>query len=508
MNDRYFKELNGYLVKDEMARNDITNINNRITNITTPEAYGAIGDGETDDTTALKNAFLNGRFIIFDKNKTYLVTEPIICYDGTIVDMNGSTITGGEEDRRYFLFRNFLPTDNYLEYNGNGNIIVQNGTFEKGTIELIHGENIKFENVKFLNSTSNHFIELCACKNTIFRDCSFKGMIRGAGSYKEYLNIDNCKNSNFPYLNDGDTFDDTIVDGLLVDNCVFDINNTTLRVAVGKHSYSDSEDYYNNPAKNITIRNTKVIGATDSAFHFVNAENVNIENCYTEECSRTYALEYCKNCKINNNNIIQSISNYLKNCININIISNIIEKTSDTSDIILYDGCDDINYSYNTINNEIGFRLPINFDSNTDIAITNLNCIGNNYITIPNETSNVARGCITYPPTTSTITFKNVDDAVFRGLSNSKSVSNNSYSLTNFNQLILQLGNMNSDTFQEIKVKSFTGRNFIVGEVYKIPIIDYDGTLNIETITITDEHTITTTLLNIRTAFALKLPRG
>jgi len=58
--------------------------------------YGAIGDGETDDTTALQNAFdaanAANKNIELEENKTYIVTNDGILFYGNLLDGRGSTI--------------------------------------------------------------------------------------------------------------------------------------------------------------------------------------------------------------------------------------------------------------------------------------------------------------------------------------------------------------------------------------------------------------------------------
>ena len=51
----------------------------------TPEMFGAVGDGVTDDTTAIENLFNNDGIIIFDQTKEYRVSGPITVSSNTIV---------------------------------------------------------------------------------------------------------------------------------------------------------------------------------------------------------------------------------------------------------------------------------------------------------------------------------------------------------------------------------------------------------------------------------------
>ena len=58
----------------------------------TPEMYGAIGDGVTDDTTALSNCFATGLDVQFGKGKTYIVSAGLTISAGQTLIGNGSKI--------------------------------------------------------------------------------------------------------------------------------------------------------------------------------------------------------------------------------------------------------------------------------------------------------------------------------------------------------------------------------------------------------------------------------
>ena len=56
-----------------------------------PEMYGAVGDGETDDTDAIEAAIGTGKPVLFTKGKTYIFTKMVLpC--GTILYGNGATL--------------------------------------------------------------------------------------------------------------------------------------------------------------------------------------------------------------------------------------------------------------------------------------------------------------------------------------------------------------------------------------------------------------------------------
>ena len=65
-----------------------------INNYITPEMFGAVGDGETDDSQAFANMFADGTsFIMFKSGATYLVTEDVNGLagkiDGKYINLNG-----------------------------------------------------------------------------------------------------------------------------------------------------------------------------------------------------------------------------------------------------------------------------------------------------------------------------------------------------------------------------------------------------------------------------------
>ena len=63
-----------------------------ITAFVTPEQFGAIGDGETDDTAAIRRALATKQTVVFRCGKTYKITDSLTIYSGQIVDLNGATI--------------------------------------------------------------------------------------------------------------------------------------------------------------------------------------------------------------------------------------------------------------------------------------------------------------------------------------------------------------------------------------------------------------------------------
>ena len=57
----------------------------------TPKMYGAVGDGTTDDTSAVQTA-VSKQYVQFTGGKIYKVTAPIRIKKDTLIDLNGATI--------------------------------------------------------------------------------------------------------------------------------------------------------------------------------------------------------------------------------------------------------------------------------------------------------------------------------------------------------------------------------------------------------------------------------
>ena len=457
-------------------------------NIIYPEMMGAKGDGINDDTIPLQSTFKKGRTIIFGKEKTYLVKDAISIFNGTSVEMSGSTIEAEDTSIGNHLFHNFLYEDTYLGYNGNGNILLKNGNIKRGSIDLIHGKNILFENISFEDCRRDHYLEICACKNVTVRDCSFKGMTSGNPSVKEYINIDNCKYDNFPWLDeDSVTYDGTIVDGVFIDNCTFDINNSLMEDAVGKHTYYNDEDTSENRAKNITILNSSVYGATNSSFRFLGADNIKISNCYSYNSRRLFAFADCENIIVDNNKNNVSENSSVYNVNNIKYTNNETIVSTNSWDLQLKGTCDSIDYSFNKFTNTYGRRTPLSFQDNENLTITDLGGFNNNY-SISGEHGHL----IVAPSTANTITFGKIDNVSFNTVSSSNTLVNDIFDLTQFNRLIVQIGALSSNNYQEVIIKSYTERNFRIGETYYFPVANgSNNSIEIGSITITDAHTLT-----------------
>ena len=226
---------------------------------TTPEMYGAVGDGIADDTNSLQKALNEKGLIVFGNGKKYKITGTLRIKKDTAINLNGSEViyvTAGNQP----LFANFTQEDvNFTQYNGNGNILICNGTITGGNSCFGHGKDISIKGVKFRNCLTAHFIEICGCKNITIDGCSFVGMNDNHISTYEYINLDPAQYNAFPYVPQGSAFfDGTFNDGLYISNCIFSVGEGDYSYgynAVGVHGVNALGIH-----KDIVIQNTMISG--------------------------------------------------------------------------------------------------------------------------------------------------------------------------------------------------------------------------------------------------------
>ena len=113
--------IKGKIDNNTSQLNDL--MNNKI-DIVKLKNFGAVGDGVTDDTVAIQNAITaldnyNNVCLIFEKDKKYLISEPIQCKKNnlTVIGNNATIISNTSSQSSMLDF-----TGDYADYSFSGSI--------------------------------------------------------------------------------------------------------------------------------------------------------------------------------------------------------------------------------------------------------------------------------------------------------------------------------------------------------------------------------------------------
>lgn len=323
------KIINGYKIKDETARKnklDYYVVDSTITEEKLQELFNIARPKIIE--------FINGTY---NFNTTFRLNSD------TKLILNDSILNFENQHAFY----NFKSDDEFLEYNGNGNIEVVGGTIIGGSFSLCHAKNIKFTNVNFEKCLNNHVFELMALNNVLIKSCKFSGTT-DSSVYKECIQIDDCTYSNFPWFNeDNPTYDLTHCKNICVDGCTFERNEDSdysFNTGVGTHTHTTDGEHH----ENITI----------------------INNTFTDFNSCGVRLNNSKNVKISNNNFTSTDLTYKGNAIRFGYYA------------------EDVEISNNTFNN----GLRVLYFSTNPLYFRNFKIVNN---TIKNFTENEIVGNLT-----------------------------------------------------------------------------------------------------------------
>lgn len=192
--------------------------------------FGAIGDGESDDTAAIQDAI---RFAKTVKSKTYFpsgnyrLTAELILLEGTYLLCDGNVRFLRDHDRNFTL--NFELTDEpFSGYEGYGNITVDGGywdfhsnnTADGQCFFFAHAKNVKIQNAHVKDVSGGHAVEVNSTDGMIIRNCIFEGY--QGENFRGAIQIDLDKEGAFGDLYvDHQSFDYTVSKNVLVENCKF-----------------------------------------------------------------------------------------------------------------------------------------------------------------------------------------------------------------------------------------------------------------------------------------------
>lgn len=265
--DKFWKENPDKI--DAKLQDHETHLTDIILNV--KATFGVAGDGVTDDTATIQNAFSwvknNGNAKLYFPDGIYLISNYIQVYKNTTVHFHPNAVVKRIGTYTKMFANGTISNSAYASggYNGDGNIHFYGGTFDLNSqgapvlstqpmefFALGHAQNISFNNITVKNGQIGHYFEVSSCKNVRFKDCWFGAVTYSDTSSQDYelIQIEVATATTFPSFG---SYDLTISRDIYVENCTFD---TVIR-AIGNHS-----DAQYTPGVTTFCENLNVINCT------------------------------------------------------------------------------------------------------------------------------------------------------------------------------------------------------------------------------------------------------
>ena len=221
-------------------------------------AFGALGDGETDDSAALQDAFNAcndaGGGVVFFPTGTYMIGNAlgtnqyvefysnthvlgelgtVLKFHSSVADIISSSGTDTQVQPISLLRNHTEATQG--GYTATKNVVIENITFDcnsdfakkSTTVGLGHARNVIIRNCHWVNGKSSdlnhhHYLELNGCKDIKVIDCTFKGsLVPGTDGTSEMVNIDRATSGSYGYQTYY-KYDDTACDNIEITRCKFE----------------------------------------------------------------------------------------------------------------------------------------------------------------------------------------------------------------------------------------------------------------------------------------------
>ena len=274
---------------------------------------------------------------------TLTYNDALLLNSDTTIDLNGATLNFSFDRSSIFDydwdetlgFMGYGPDDTFTGYSGYKNITIKNGSIVGGCSNFMHNKNVTFENVYFQTAGGRHSLQLAGCNGFTVKNCTFEGARDDETSNaSELINIDFCIYGGQPYISQYSVmYDDTKNMNVLVESNTFKQTNSANMgyfSAVGTHGNSTSTDTV---CENIIIRGNNFANPREYAIGLKNYVNVTIVDNLLDDSSDTYNPHFiykrglvngaiiCNNNTIGINKFFESANPTYKGA-NINISSN------------------------------------------------------------------------------------------------------------------------------------------------------------------------------------------
>lgn len=268
----------------------------RLAESLTVTAYGATGDGVTDDAPAIQAALdaaadAGGGWIVVPPGTYLLSTLPLRIYGNTML-----TLLPGAEFRRNAaatLLINGDAAQNLGGYTGHSGITIEGGLWNmRGTtvgltasamcISIGHASDITIRDLEIRDVPGYHAIEINSTKRGIIQNCAFRGYVDPGGrDFSEAVQIDLAKSSSV--FGGFGPYDHTPCEDLLITGCYVGASGTAGTTAwprgIGSHSAT-----INRWHKRIRIAECTFEGTIQYALSAYNWEDLTVTGCTFSGC--------------------------------------------------------------------------------------------------------------------------------------------------------------------------------------------------------------------------------
>lgn len=294
-NENYWVVTGNYNAQVEAYRQEVRDIKKKVDLVRYVTDFGAVGDGQHDDTVAIQQAVSFGGYVVFPAGK-YKITSAISVPNHTTIEGNMSTIVHGQSFG--FLIGPYMETP--TEDNVGKDIHIKNFIFDaNGTFDgAIKGYNMRNSSLTGLWCLNSKPIDVSVaiglvngCDSINISNCyidySDYGIVLGTDSFGEAVNYGtnriNISDCNIRTDYGSGISLNGITGQINIENINVTITGKTNTVGVGIKVFQGTAGkttrYVNINNVNVTYRGGTV--ATDAkGLSFANfASNINVTNC-------------------------------------------------------------------------------------------------------------------------------------------------------------------------------------------------------------------------------------
>lgn len=223
---------------------DVISSTSSVSGIVSVKDYGAKGDGETNDSSAIQSALdalkNTGGIIVFPIG-TYILYSSVAFYSNQfLLFENGATLKAGNGTITNLLISSCLLGT--TGYDGVHDSVIYGATFDGGAQEtnitlagIVHSKNVIFERCTFKNAYGAwHNLEINSSYNCKVINCDFEGS-RKNSSNACLIQVDSIDSAaTWPWEDNRGSIDNTISKYTEILGSVF--HDDTISPAIGNHS--------------------------------------------------------------------------------------------------------------------------------------------------------------------------------------------------------------------------------------------------------------------------------